>query len=110
MRFVSKWEPMLDLPGITVEHRFVEVNHDDDASTIADTEGYWHYRQFRVCWYLPRCTSLDDDELEEAVVHEYVHVMDNSLESMMPENADAERMEYATQNIAHALVKVHRSK
>lgn len=102
----KKWEPMLDLPGINVEHRFVNTRGEDDPLTAADTEVKWEYRWAVIRWYVPTLASMDDAELESVLVHEYCHV----LLGIIPTSKITAHDEHATENVSRALLGVHRSK
>lgn len=110
-KIVAAWEPRFDLPGVVVHHGFVETFREGENEhwTSAYTETDWHYRQARVLWYLPTMCRLTDEDLEEMVVHEYVHVLNAVLESRAKPNSD-DYLEHAAQNVTRALLATYRSK
>lgn len=55
-------------------------------------------------WYLPKVALMRRKDVEGSVVHEYVHVLMNSIERLLPEGASTEQCEYATENVAQALL------
>ena len=72
---IDRVEPILDLPGVTVTHRFRSGFHDEDHLVAAVTETLWQYRRAVVDWYLGKVASESEDDLLNLVVHEYVHVL-----------------------------------
>jgi hypothetical protein len=106
MDISHRWEELLDLPGIDVRHKFLDTVNDDDMETAADTETKWQYRWATIRWYVPACSSQTDDQLEEAVVHEYAHVLMAALNGRIKAGSD-DHVEHATQSIARALLKAH---
>ena len=110
-RLASEWEPRLDLPGITVIHRYFEnFGGDNDSGIIAETEVHYVYRDAVIRWYMPAVVRLDDTDLEDCLVHEYVHVLIAPMELHIPEKFKGEQNEFAVENMARALLAVHRSK
>lgn len=107
---VAAWEPRFDLPGVDVHHGFVETFREGENEhwTAAYTETDWHYRAARVLWYLPTMCRLSDEDLEECVVHEYVHILNACLESRAKPGSD-DYVEHAAQNVTRALLAAHRS-
>ena len=103
--FVSWWEPLLDLPGIAVEHRFHDKFYDaaNVDSTIAETVYRWPYREAVVHWYLSGVARLDDTAIEEVVVHEYCHVLNGAVEGGVKER-DSHLREISAENVCAALL------
>src|SRR5580704_8044724 len=72
------------------ELEYVFTDFDDDGQsgsniatvymTAAKTEAQWQYKRARVTWYLGRIVSLSDERLFAVAVHEFVHVLLNSLD------------------------------
>ena len=103
----AKWHFLLgfDKMGYTIEHRYIDgLRSDDEATVIADTECQWEYRQACIRWFLPAVARLDDWEIESTVVHEFVHVLNNSAESNPDE--DEKLKEFACESLALAFLHV----
>lgn len=108
--YVDIWEPMLDLPGVDVEHVFLPRVAEEDHTMVADTSASWEYRCATIRWYLGRVATLDDNDLENSVVHEYVHVLLAVMEKHLPERyRNSENSEHAVENITRALTAVYRT-
>lgn len=100
---VDKWEGLLQLRWITVEHVYIASENDEVHSTIADTDADWKYQRATVRWYLIACAALDDDELEKAVVHEYVHCMISPIENRIPSKYE-DLSEFTVESLARSLI------
>lgn len=102
------WEALLDLPGIEVTHRFHETFQDPENAdtTLAQTVCQWQYREAVIHWYLPNAARQADVDLERAVIHEYVHILNAPIKELC--NDEMERLELATENVARALFSTYR--
>ena len=105
LSFVEWWEPLLDLPGVAVDHRFHDKFADpsNPDSTCAETVSEAPYRFASIHWYLSSIARLDDEDIERVVVHEYVHILNSAVESKVKEK-DAEWREVSAENVARALI------
>lgn len=103
MELAAKWEPLLDLPGVAVQHKFIPTPRDDDNECAADTSAKWHYRIATIRWFLPTCLTMSDRGLEEVLVHEYAHVLMAALDDRIKPGSD-EHVEHATESVARALL------
>lgn len=108
MRLAAEWEPRLDLPGIAVSHRFIDSSAEDDPDTVATTFTRWHYRHAVIRWYLPACRVLTLRDLEDAVVHEYAHVLLAAIGDRLTDGSD-EHNEHATESVSRALLCTFRA-
>jgi hypothetical protein len=99
----DEWEPYFDLPGINVEHRFLDTRLDEELLTAADTEVKWQYRWAVIRWYVPAVVGVPDEELRGIVVHEYAHVLLGPIVDRLRSGSD-ELNELATENVARALL------
>jgi len=107
MEIIEEWEPRLDLPGITVRHKFHETTLDpsnpDQTAAVCTTK--WEYRTANIDWYLPNLCDQDEQDLEQIVVHEYCHVLNAPVEAHTSA-ANSKFCEIAAENVARALLKV----
>lgn len=101
---VAEWQQRLDLPGVSIYNVFVDSTIDDDE-TAAITDCKWAYRQAEIRWSLTVCASMGHDELEGVVVHELAHVLLGVLDDRLKAGSD-DHCEYATENVARALLAV----
>lgn len=104
-RCCSSWEPLLDLPGVTVQHVYLET-YSDEHTVCADTQPLWQYRTAKIRWYMPAIARLTDAELEVTVVHEYVHILLGPVqEHLLAKHGDL--LEMVTENVARALIRTY---
>ena len=89
--------------GFHVSHVFVESFAEAHHSIVAETEYNWEYRDGVIRWYLARIASLTEDELSEAVVHEFVHVILASMESCVKEK-HSKLCEFAVESMTQAIL------
>ena len=78
----------------------------NNIPAVADVECSWEYKRAKINWYLPVIQNIDDDELENMIVHEFVHILINSVDI---EELPNEKLEYATESVARALIWVKKS-
>lgn len=104
LELVEEWEPLLDLPGISVEHRFLPTTCDGDDDKVVDTHTTFQYRRAQIRWWLGRASVFDSDALEGLLVHEYVHILLGAIEDRLKPGSDL-FLEVAVENVARALLK-----
>ncbi|MGZ4518814.1 MAG: hypothetical protein ACXVGB_00150 [Mycobacteriaceae bacterium] len=106
-RLVKKWEPLLALPGVDVHHAFIAnfKEGDDEFWTPAECEADPQYRSARIKWFMHSVARLADEDLEEVLVHEYVHILLSPLDKFLKKGS-TDPCELATQNVALALLGV----
>lgn len=104
-RLVKEWEPLLDLPGVAVEHRFHNTFLDpaNPDATCAQAVTRWQYREAVIHWYMSGAVRQTRDELENTLVHEYVHIMMAPVHERLKAGSE-EHDELATENVARALL------
>lgn len=97
-------------PGVTVHHLFIEGTVDTESpDVIAETKTAWEYHQATIRWSLVNAAPLSDDELEETLVHELVHVMLAPIE--LPHRTDDDTpmnavCEYTVSTVARAILRL----
>src|SRR5262245_48777434 len=95
----QEWEKLLDQRWINVEHAFLESYNHEDHHTLADTEAFWQYRHAKIRWYLPSMIRLSEAEMDEAIVHEYVHVLLSPIEGKLASRHE-ELSEFTVESLA----------
>lgn len=101
---VRLWTPRLDLPGIDIEHRFLDTVKEGDETRIADTEVSWPYRHAQIDWWIGHACRFDAAYLNTRVVHENTHVLLGPIADRLKPGSD-DLLEFATENVARALLK-----
>jgi hypothetical protein len=104
----DKWNDLLELHWCNITlHRSDSFRADDNACA-ADTAAQWQYREATINVYLPAIAHFSDPEIEELLVHEMVHILVNSLESLVGDR-HVNLRELSVENVARALIAVHRA-
>lgn len=100
------WEDRLGMTGFyTIKHRRIDALGDPPYDgVIAETKAAWEYKQASILWHTPRVCSIDDTELEVTVVHELIHVLVASMESLITPSKHAKACEFAVQSVTDALL------
>lgn len=103
----NSWRDLLSLNS----HRFsisYDRNNDNDKTTVARVWANWEYMTHHVKFYMPQVLEIEeDDQLEELVVHELVHVLLDPLSKQLKEDGDEAKLainEFVTTNIAYRLI------
>lgn len=102
----SLWSRTLGMDGLTIKHRRVDAPPEDGE--LAATHPQWEYKQASIIWYMPKVAAIDDDELEAAVVHEFVHVLLAPMETWAREQkkCPTQAFEFAVESVTQAILKV----
>jgi hypothetical protein len=78
---VLKWKDKLRLQGwrITCEYYHDHIPNTEDKGPISKVAGkvypLWEYKKATIKWCMDALDELDDDELEEIIIHELVHIL-----------------------------------
>ena len=105
--FCSKWDKLMDMGWLSIKDTFNPNYSEDEKYIVAETEVDWEYRAGVRDWRLPRVCAIADDTLEAVVVHENVHLLIASMESLI-KPSDSKMCEFAVESIARAILSVHR--
>jgi len=101
--FIAKWQPLL-LPGDWhVSHSFQDKPFSDEAANVdARVQAQWEYQNATVEWSVPVLADESDAVVEQAVVHEFVHII---IDQISPDvrTKDEERVVTA---LARAFMRV----
>jgi hypothetical protein len=106
--YLNWWCRALGLRWWRVEYNW----HDDDSSafcrddgnvTVARAWAKWQYLHLVLDINTPALTDLDDEHLEETVVHEFCHALINE---MREEDPDGKREERVVTTLAKAFIWV----
>jgi hypothetical protein len=100
--YSARWEQILSLRWMNVEHVFLESYNDEDHHILADTSVAWQYRAATIRWYLPAIMTQSETQIDTAVAHEYVHVLLGPIESRVPGKYE-EQKEFVVESIALSL-------
>ena len=101
----SRLETELGLSGfLEIEHIFDPgVDSETNTPPYAMTSPNWHYRSGLIRWYLQPVCLLTDDELEQVIIHEYVHILVHPITQLISSDDLTHREEYSVESIARAI-------
>lgn len=102
-KYIDKWFNTLGLGWYEVDLHWSRVDDDEEKDTAAKTTWRWQYRTAAITFYLPTIAELSDDKLENAVVHEFAHILTGSMVQNQPDD-NSQLMEYGTETVARALI------
>jgi hypothetical protein len=99
-----------------INHHFVE---GFDGDTEIDNEGKvsvyttgactttsWEYRVAKITWYLSTLSSLEDFEIAELAIHEYVHVLNAPICQLLPNEPHVSKLEeFVTESLARVIIR-----
>lgn len=100
---VDKWYRPIGLGWHQIDFEYFRTVCEEDSAIAASTECRWQYRTGWIKFYLPVIAELNDDKLENVVVHEFAHVLSWPLWENAG-HAENKENEYATEEIARALI------
>lgn len=101
--YIQRWAGPAGFGWWSIEVGFDPNTNQEDPQIIASTETLWEYRDAKIVFHLPICSTLTEKELEEAVVHEFCHILVASVQTTETEDARA-RTELAVTNVSKAMV------
>lgn len=107
-KFLTKWHPLLQMGFYQLKYDYVRTYCPDDSDTCAVTNSSWVYRKAHITWYIQKLSELNDDELEDVVVHEFCHVLLAPVTQDQPQEWH-EQVEFVTQTMAMLLINVQKS-
>lgn len=105
-KYIDKWFKTIGLGWFRVEFSWSRERYADSPNTAGRTTSSWQYKDAGITWYLPALAEIDDDHLENVVVHEFCHVLLSGLAQMMEnDSTEANQInEYTTELVANALI------
>ena len=86
-----------------------KVNDEISPGTLASSDAHWPYKFATISFNMPQCLQNDDEELEEAFVHELCHLLVNELRWREGEDKDGYRLEHEEHTctiLARAVIRV----
>jgi hypothetical protein len=99
----SKWYDALGLSWYRIDRYWNRSRNEDCADEVANTATNWQYRTAAITFNLPACVDLDDDKLEEVIVHEMSHILVGPIQDFRDDQA-REITEYTVTTVARALI------
>ena len=114
------WVAVLGLGAWDITNTFDRVGLKTDAGDLNDnlrcmakTAVRWPYLNANIMWNLPQLGDLEDDKLEQIVVHELCHILVHEMREWAPEIIEADRSaigmkheERVTTNLTNAFIWV----
>lgn len=107
-RIFTEWTDRLEMNWIHIALYRSDTVRSDDEGCAADTSAKWEYRRAKIAIYMPNVMNNTDEDLEDIIVHELVHVLAASMEQFVKEK-DTALSEFAVETISRALICAHRS-
>lgn len=99
----KKWGSIHGLNEQWLNLEYDRERSEDSPSEAAMTSWRWHYKHASVTFRIPACKDLDDEQLENVVVHEMAHILTGAMASAVP-TEDKNLMEFSTETVARALI------
>lgn len=103
--YAEKWHPLMQMGWYTIKYEYLRDFFDDDVDTIATCKPSWVYRRAMICVSMRKVHELSNEELENAVVHEFCHIVLAPATQDQPEGWH-EQIEYTTETVAVILLNI----
>lgn len=104
-KYIDKWHRTMGLAWFHIEFIWDREHKTNSPNTVAETNSYWQYKDATITWYLPQIEGMNDERLENVVVHEFCHVLLSGLAQWIDDNPQADQLnEYTTVLVANALL------
>lgn len=102
-KLFDKWYAILGMSWWRIDREWSREREEDSANTVGLTSCNWEYRTGNITFFLPACADLDDSTLEEAVVHEFVHILGMPIHDMRDDQA-RQITEHTVTTIARGII------
>lgn len=99
----DKWFRPIGMGWWQVDLSWAREREEDEPATAGMTTTNWQYRTAHVTFYLPATMELDDEKLEEVVVHELVHILCGPIQDMSTDER-REITEHTVTTIARSII------
>lgn len=90
-KLTTLWRDELGLGSYRLHHNWARTTKERVDNCGAEVKMRWEYMEADFTWYVPALQDLDDDELEEVVVHEFCHIL---IAPLMYDDSEHGRMVY----------------
>lgn len=90
-RLASLWRERLGLNTYRLHHSWDRTTKEKADNCGAEVKMRWEYLEADFTWYMPALKDLNDDELEECIVHEFCHVL---IAPLMYDDSEHGRLVY----------------
>lgn len=102
-KFIKKWYDTLGLGWYRVDLIWDRARSEESPDEAAITHWSWQYRTASITFRMPVIEELNDEKLENVVVHEFAHILTGSMVQNQPEE-NKQLAEYGTETVARALI------
>lgn len=102
-KYFDKWYSVLGMGWYRIDRNWDRARSEDAPNEAAITSWQWQYRTASITYRLPVIAELDDDKLENVVVHEFAHILTGAMVQNAPDDND-QLKEYGTECVARALI------
>lgn len=76
---IERWVKPLGLNWWRLNFTYIRERCEDQPGTAMEVLTRWQYRHAGIKVFMPAIADMEDDELEEAFVHELMHVCVNQM-------------------------------
>lgn len=106
VKLSREWRDKLGLSSYRLHHTWNRETKDKVDNCGAEVSMRWEYLEADFTWYMPALQELNDDELEETVIHEFCHIL---IAPLMHEDTEHGRAIYerVTTTVQRAISYVH---
>lgn len=98
-KFAEKWHPLMQMGWYTIRYEYLRDYFEDDVDTVAICRPSWIYRKASITVSMRKVHDLDDEQLENCVIHEFAHIVLAPVTQDQPEEWH-EQVEFVTETIA----------
>jgi Zn-dependent peptidase ImmA (M78 family) len=105
-RLAREWQERMALGWWIITFQF----NEEDQDCYATTQALWQYSHAIITWNLRNLSALNDELLEDTVVHELTHCLLDPItaDEIKGDKFSDKAMEFATERVARALLNTWR--
>lgn len=78
-KLLNKWYPMMGVNSWRITYQWSQSPCQDAPTTVGETNSLWQYKKATITWFLPAMVDIDDDHLQDCVIHELLHLVIDPL-------------------------------
>jgi len=108
-KILKKWVEVAGFRWWKIDIVYTFDRSDSSRNVLGTTDTLWAYRSATIEFFLAAIfeQKYTDEQLEDFIVHELSHIL---VASLVSDESDRDKMEYATECVARALLFTKRHK
>lgn len=109
-KLIDKWYNALGFNGAWyTDFHFSDERKPNDDKVAAETHADYQYAHATITFYAPCMVNMEDDELEQLVVHELCHILASTYPNFQDTEDATARFERTVNDFAQAIIRARKA-